>query len=224
LGTVLHPVAGQDGSREAERLRVELLARDGIEPLSIPLGGSSALGVLGFVDAALELIEQARPDAVYLAGGTLGTAVGIAVGFAAASASTRVVATRVTPATVANEAIVARLASETIALLKKCDPRFPTLARSDLALELREGFYEPGYAEVIPAASSAVALARELGLKLETTYTGRAFAALLADAAAGKIADEDVLFWDTYSSAPMPSPGPEEALPAVLREFTTACV
>jgi len=160
---------------------------------------------------------------VYLAGGTLGTAVGLAVGFAAAGASTRVVAVRVTPATVANEAVIARLASDTIELLRKHEPSFPALVPSDLALTLREGFYEPGYAAVTPQAAAAVALARELGVKLETTYTGRAFAALLADAADGKLADADVVFWDTYNSAPMPAPGREESLPLVLREFSAAC-
>ncbi len=223
LGTVIHPIEGYDGSHETERLRVELRTRDACEPLVIPLGGSSALGALGFVDAALELTEQARPDVVYLAGGTLGTAVGLAVGFAAAKASTRVVAVRVTPETVANEAVITQLASETIELLRNHEPSFPALAPSDLALELREGFYEPGYAAVTPAATSAVALARELGVKLETTYTGRAFAALLADAAVGTLADADVLFWDTYNSAPMPPPGREDSLPPVLREFLAAC-
>jgi D-cysteine desulfhydrase len=219
LGTVLHPIEGHNSSQEAERLMETLRKRDGCEPLMIPVGGSSALGAVGFVDAALELTEQARPDTVYLAAGSLGTAVGLAVGFAAANVSTRVVAVRVTPEAVANETILTRLASETVELLRDHDPSFPLLARGDLALELREGFYGPGYATVTPAATAAVELARELGVKLEMTYTGRAFAALLADAAEGKLADADVVFWDTYNSAPMPAPGREDALPAVLREF-----
>lgn len=223
LGTVLHPVQGQDISRETERLRTELRARDGCEPLLIPMGGTSALGILGFVDAALELAEQARPDAVYVAGGTLGTAVGLAVGFRTAGASIRVVAPRVTPVTIANEAILTQLASDTVALLRRHEPSFPTLARDDLKIELREGFYGPGYAAVTPAATSAVVAARELGITLETTYTGRAFAALLADAEAGKLGDTDVLFWNTYNSAPMPPPGREGSLPGVLREFVAAC-
>ena len=146
LGTVLHPIEGFDGADAKEQLTEQLSKRDGCEPLVIPMGGSSALGAVGFVDAALELTEQARPDVVYLAGGTLGTAVGLAVGFAAAGVATRVVAVRVTPATVANEAVIARLASETIELLRNHEPSFPALAPSDLALTLREGFYERGYA------------------------------------------------------------------------------
>lgn len=108
---------------------------------------------------------------------------------------------------------------DTIELLRNHDPSFPALVPSELALTLREGFYEPGYAAVTPAATNAVAVARELGVTLETTYTGRAFAALLADAAEGMLADADVVFWDTYNSAPMPTPGREDALPPVLREF-----
>jgi len=55
---------------------------------------------------------------------------------------------------------------------------------------------------------SAVAAALDLcGLKLETTFTGKAFEALLSDARAGLLAGADVLFWDTYNSAPLPAPG-----------------
>jgi hypothetical protein len=42
------------------------------------------------------------------------------------------------------------------------------------------------------------------GLKLETTYTGKAFAGLVADARAGRLAGQRVVFWHTYNSAPYP--------------------
>ena len=38
------------------------------------------------------------------------------------------------------------------------------------------------------------------GLKLEGTYTGKALAALLHDAARGDLAGKSSLFWDTYNS------------------------
>jgi D-cysteine desulfhydrase len=160
---------------------------------------------------------------VYAAGGTLGTAVGLAVGFAAAGARTTLVAPRVTPKTVANEAVVAGLARETIALLRALDASFPDLARADLRLELREEFFEPGYAEASDEVEAAVARARSGGLKLETTYTGKAFAALLADAAAGRLAKKSVVFWDTYNSAPLPAPGPVLELPEALRDYVAEC-
>lgn len=45
-----------------------------------------------------------------------------------------------------------------------------------------------------------------LGLKLESTYTGKTFAALMADLRAGLLEGKKVLFWNTYSSVPLPAP------------------
>eukprot|EP00729_Bicosta_minor_P000800 gene800-4739_t len=68
----------------------------------IPAGGSSPLGNVGFVNAALELEEQISagllpaPDAIYIAMGSMGSAVGLAIGLAAVGLGlhTRVVAVR----------------------------------------------------------------------------------------------------------------------------------
>jgi 1-aminocyclopropane-1-carboxylate deaminase/D-cysteine desulfhydrase-like pyridoxal-dependent ACC family enzyme len=240
LGTVLHLADGWDGRREAVRAIREIAERDGAEPYVIPMGGTNALGVLGYVSAAMEVRSQAReldervlstelgalvsPDVVYVAAGTLGTAVGLAVGFAAVGAGTRVEAIRVTPSEVASEDIAKRLAESTVELLRSLDASFPALAHGDLRLTLRHDHFEPGYGIVTPESREAVTLAAEAGLALETTYTGKAFAALLDDTRSGRVRQDDhVLFWDTYSSAPKPAPGPIEALPQVLRDYITEC-
>ena len=44
----------------------------------------------------------------------------------------------------------------------------------------------------------------QLGLQLETTYTGKAFAALLDDLGEK---GGNVLFWNTYNSRTLPDPG-----------------
>ena len=225
LGTRLHLIDGWDGRRAAVEAKRALAARDGIEPAVIPMGGTNALGALGYVNAALEVLEQgAVPDLVYVAGGTLGTAIGLAVGFAAAGVRTKVVAVRVTPGEVASDDFAEKLAAETIALLRSLDASFPSLVPADLAFELRHDWFEPGYGVVTPETTVAVALAAGRHLKLETTYTGKAFAALLDDARTGRIAaGADVLFWDTYSSAPMPAEGDDDALPPVLQEYVAEC-
>ena len=240
LGTVLHLTEGWDGRREAVLAMRKIRERDGVEPYVIPMGGTNALGALGYVNAALEVWEQARevdlgvlsapasefvrPDVVYVAAGTLGTAVGLAVGFAALGAQTRVEAIRVTPLEVANEQVARNLAAETVALLRSLDADFPDLTYDDLALGVRSDHFEPGYGVVTPQTEEAVALAAEAGVKLETTYTGKAFSAMLADARAGLLhLDDHALFWDTYSSAPKPAPGPVEALPTVLQEYIAEC-
>lgn len=229
LGTVIHPVDGWDGAREAVSAKHQLTQRDGVEPLEIPMGGTSALGAVGYVNAAFELLGQVDagqlplPDAVYVPGGTLGTAIGLALGFAAAGVATRVIAIRVTPDEVANDAFAQKIAAQTVELLRAADPSFPALGFSDLRFTLRHDWFEPGYGVVTPETSSAVAAAADAHIKLETTYTGKAFAAMLADAAAGLLGDERVLFWDTYNSAPMPAPGPVELLPQVLQDYVATC-
>jgi 1-aminocyclopropane-1-carboxylate deaminase/D-cysteine desulfhydrase-like pyridoxal-dependent ACC family enzyme len=115
------------------------------------------------------------------------------------------------------------LAADTIAFLREIDGSTPDLTWEDLRLELREDWFEPGYGVVTPQTTDAVERAAEDGLALETTYTGKALSALLADARADRLAGEQVLFWDTYSSAPMPDAGPDETLPEVLREYVAEC-
>ena len=232
LGTVLHLADGWDGKRAAVTAIRELASRDGVEPYIIPMGGSNALGCVGYVNAALEAVEQSRtailllaqPDVVYVAAGTLGTAIGLAIGFAAAGVGTRVEAIRVTPPEVANDQTARLLAATTVAQLRMLDESFPALEFEDLAFALRDEFFEPGYGVVTPQTREALSLAEQAGVKLETTYTGKAFSAMLEDARVGRLhPDEQVLFWETYSSAPMPAAGPIEALPAVLRDYIAAC-
>ena len=244
LGTRLHVVEGWDGESAAALVAAELTERDGVAPAIIPMGGTNPLGALGYVNAALEMWEQAaphppvvagpfaitmrgataaRPDVVYVAAGTLGTAVGLAVGFALAEAPTRVVAVRVTPGEVASDKVARALAADTIAFLRELDPSVPPLTCGDLRFELRDDWFEPGYGVVTPETTDAVLRAADADIKLETTYTGKAFAALVADARANRLTGEQVLFWDTYSSAPMPPAGPDEALPAVLRSYVAEC-
>jgi len=242
LGTVLHPVEGWDGMREAVRVRRELTERDGVEPYIIPMGGTNALGAIGYVNAAFEVWEQARelnlgvlsvqmsdfarPDVVYVAGGTLGTAVGLAVGFAAIpDCPTRVVAVRVTPEEVASEEIARKLTAETVGLLRSLDADFPDIGYEDLRFELRHDWFEPGYGVVTPETQAAVEIAARDGVTLETTYTGKAFAAMLADSQTGGLdgCNDHVLFWDTYNSAPYPAPGADDKLPSELRAYVAEC-
>jgi len=223
LGTGLHPAADAEREGVCERLVRRLALEMRAEPLVIPVGGTSALGAAGFVDAAFELLAEREPDLVYVAGGTLGTAVGLAVGFAAAGARTRVVAPRVTAETVANAARAASLADETVRLLCALDAAFPALEPDGLAFELRQEFFGPGYALPTARTGPAVATARAAGLTIETTYTGKAFEALLADAARGRLAGAEVVFWNTFNSAPLPAPGPVAVLPAELAAFVAEC-
>lgn len=227
LGTHIHLTEGWDGRREAVLASRELEARDGVAPYVIPMGGTNALGAIGYVNAALETADALAggPARVYVAAGTLGTAVGLAVGFAAAGLSrdVEVHAVRVTPADICSVGIARDLASATVTALRALDGTVPDVAFDDLGFVLREELFDPGYGIVTPETSGAVADAATHGLVLETTYTGKALSALTRDAAAGALAGTRAVFWDTYSSAPKPAPGPIEALPQALRDYIAEC-
>ncbi len=191
----------------------------------IPWGGSSWLGVVGFIGAALELAQQLAepPDLIYLANGTMGTSVGLAIGCRLLGWPTRIVAVRVAPFPVNNEEILLRLFRSSIDALTEHEPRFPAFDDPFVNIQPRDEFLGPGYAIPTPAAREAIELLkRHAGLALDDTYTGKAMAALIADARSGALADRRVLFWHSYNSRPFP-PGidraPIERLPEALQHY-----
>lgn len=193
----------QAAAAEARRLIGDARER-GELIVAIPGGGSSPTGCLGFVNAGLELAAQLRardlpePDRIYLALGTVGTAAGLLLGLRLAGLATRLVAVRVVREDVARPERLTGLIRDTRKLLACPGP-----SREELP-EIRHEFVGPGYARFTPEAVAAMAIARnELGLKLEGTYTGKAFAALLEDAKRGRLQGQTVLFWNTYNSRPL---------------------
>ena len=181
-------------------------------PYRVPGGGSSPLGVVGFVNAGLELAAQVRagllpePDCLYVALGTMGTAAGLALGFAAAGLRTRLVFVRVVRADIASPQRFRALYQGAARLLHRHDPRFPLAPLDRSRIEVRHEFIGPGYARFTTAGMDALAHARRaFDIGLEGTYTGKAFACLLADLQAGRLAGKNVVFWNTYNSQPLPA-------------------
>jgi D-cysteine desulfhydrase len=216
----------EDSLRVAAALRSEL-RRAGVDPLVIPFGGTGQHGTLGFVNAAFELADQIEageipePDVVYVPFGSMGTAAGLAIGFAAEGIRARVQAVRVLPAAEGDAEALARTVAEAVAALRGADPAFPPFERADLGLDVRGEFLGEGYAVPTPAAVDAVQLAAVAGLLLETTYTGKALSALAHDARSGQLDGATVLFWNTYNSRPVAQGDPAE-LPGLLRDLADA--
>ncbi len=216
----------EDSLRVAASVRSELRSA-GIDPLVIPFGGTNEHGTLGFVNAAFELADQIEsgllpePDVVYVPFGSMGTAAGLAIGFAAEGIRARVQAVRVLPAAESDVEAQSRTVAEAVATLRGADPDFPQLERVHLALDVRGEFLGDGYAVPTPGATRAVALAAEAGLWLETTYTGKSLSALAHDAAGGLLDDATVLFWNTYNSRPV-AQGDPALLPGLLQELAGA--
>lgn len=192
----------------AAREFFDLWAKDGCAPSVIPPGGSSPLGALGFVNAALELASQWEqqvggplPDVLYVASGTMGTCVGLAAGLALAGWPTRVEAVRVTVAPYTSMARARIIYRGIGTLLSKAGLRLPEWDES--RFRLRDEFFGGEYARHTPESAAAVRQAwSRWGLRLEGTYTGKAMAACLHDLESGKMAGRRIVFWNTYNSRP----------------------
>jgi len=188
---------------------ISLRRREGKKPVLIPGGGSSPLGVLGFVNAALELAGQVaagdlpEPEAVFVAYGTGGTAAGLSLGLQLAGLKTRVVAVRVIDRLIANRPRLMMLTSATARYLTSRADQTARPAGIGKNLIIRQGYIGPGYGHPTKEAERAVDLfAKEEGVKLEFTYTGKAAAAFLE---AARTTTAPLLFWNTYSSADISS-------------------
>jgi 1-aminocyclopropane-1-carboxylate deaminase/D-cysteine desulfhydrase-like pyridoxal-dependent ACC family enzyme len=182
---------------------------DGKIPYVIPLGGSSPLGAIGYVNAGLELAAQIEageipcPARIYLALGTMGTAMGLLLGLKAAGIRTNLQAVRAVPSYIAGIDKCHLLFNQTNELLRKMDPSFPscTLEREDLTI--RQEYFGEKYGMFTPEAVAAATLLRESdGIILDGTYTGKAAAAFLADLRSNS--EGPVLFWNTKNSRPLP--------------------
>ncbi|UCE87036.1 MAG: pyridoxal-phosphate dependent enzyme [Deltaproteobacteria bacterium] len=201
----------------------------GERPYRVPTGGSSALGNLGFVSAALELAEQVRagllpePARIFVPVGTGGTQVGLVLGLRMAGLRSRVVGVLVTDILPPSPRRLARAARRALRLLRRADPRVPRVdvAPADFALVRNQ--LGAGYGAPTPAARAAVEAAARCGLALETTYTGKSLAAILAELASGGLREQPVLFWNTHNSLDVarlaPSAPRVEALPARFRRL-----
>jgi 1-aminocyclopropane-1-carboxylate deaminase/D-cysteine desulfhydrase-like pyridoxal-dependent ACC family enzyme len=176
-------------------------------PRMIPAGGSSPLGIIGFVNAAFELRDQIErgempePERIYVAAGTMGTSSGLMLGLRAASINCKVIAVRVVGEEFTNIQGMLDLIGKTNSLLHSLDPSFPAyeFIRSDV--EIKHGFYGRRYAVFTREAVEAVAFMQQKeDIMLEGTYTGKAFAALLDDARHSHLQGTITLFWNTSSS------------------------
>lgn len=188
----------------------------------IPTGGSSVDGVVGFVNAGLELAEQIErgelpePARVYVALGTGGSAAGLAAGLRLGGLDTQVIAVLVTDILPPSHRRLVQLGRRTRERLDRAGLA-PDRAGT-LPLRVETDFVGDGYGHPTAAARDAVAVARDLaGVELETTYTGKALSALL-ELERGRT--EPVLFWNTYAGRAPELPLPDwRTLPRSFHRF-----
>lgn len=147
----------------------------GFRPYVIPVGGSNALGALGYVESALEIAQQCEGavelSSIVVASGSAGTHAGLAVGLEQLMPEAELIGVTVSrnrdeqkPKVVALQQAVAR--------------ELEVEAKVDIVLW--DEYFSPGYGKPNEEGVEAIKLlARLEGILLDPVYTGKAMAGLI---------------------------------------------
>lgn len=187
-------------------LEMRRLRAAGRRPYFVPPGGSSAIGTLGFVQAAFELRDQINagilpvPDCVYVAHGSSGSLVGLALGFRLCGVKTEVMGVRVVAKYWTNGWTARRLFRGARQLLYDQSAGIPDVG--DQYMHSINGYFGPGYGIPSSVAIEAKQMAMDgAGLYLDPAYTSKTLAAMLDHAR--REPWKRFLLWHTYNSAPL---------------------
>jgi len=183
---------------DAEQLQAlaERLRSSGKQPYLVPIGGSNALGALGYVRAGLELAEQINNTgldfaAVVLASGSAGTHSGLALALSEVLPRLPVIGVTVSRTDEAQRPKVQGLAERTAELLGVALP-------DSFKVELWDEYFAPRYGEPNAGTLAAVKLlASQEGLLLDPVYTGKAMAGLLDGIGRQRFDDGPIIFLHT---------------------------
>lgn len=163
-----------DPAKQLEEQATRLEAQ-GFRPNIVPVGGSNALGALGYVECAQEIAHQSDGvvdfAAVVVASGSAGTHAGLAVGLSQLLPYTELVGVTVSRPAEEQRAKVTAIRDELAASLE---------LTVTAPLTLWDDYYAPGYGEPNAQGTEAIGLlARLEGIFLDPVYTGKAMAGLL---------------------------------------------
>jgi len=182
-------------------------ARAGRPPYLLPAGGSSPVGALGYVEAALEIAAQVEagalpePAHVVVPVGTGGTAAGLALGFQIAGLGSRVLGVVVNDQLRLDGPTLARLARRTAELLERRGAELGGPRLHPDGFDLTRAELGAGYGHPTEAAALAAERAAAEGLALDPVYTAKAMAGLLAWRGEGRLGGP-VLFVHTDGPRP----------------------
>ncbi|MDE2047060.1 MAG: D-cysteine desulfhydrase [Betaproteobacteria bacterium] len=178
-GARLHTFPGGTNMDNAlQQLAEHVLVRGG-KPYVIPGGGSNAVGALGYVNCAVELVQQAnnaglRIDHVVHATGSAGTQAGLVAGLELMNAAIPVLGIGVRAPRDVQEERVYALAERTAALLG-----VPGGVKRE-AVRANCDFIGSGYGVPTPGMVTAVQrVARSEGILLDPVYSGKAMDGLI---------------------------------------------
>ncbi|STV72935.1 pyridoxal phosphate-dependent deaminase [Klebsiella michiganensis] len=201
-GKIIAHLPGGTDMQQAMEQHAESLRARGHTPYVIPGGGSNAIGALGYVSCAEELLWQSsqlrlRIDHIVHATGSAGTQAGLITGLTATHSGIPLLGISVRAPREKQEHNVWRLAQQTRELLGVPGelPREAVVANSDY---VGEGYGLPteGMLEALQL------LAQHEGILLDPVYSGKGMAGLIDLIRKGHFRrDENVVFIHTGGSA-----------------------
>lgn len=206
LGARVHVVAPDAAAATLEAVVADHAAA-GRSVYVVPVGGSNAVGSLGYVAAFDELERQARSidvaiDAIVHGSSSGGTQAGLVVGAALADSATRIMGVNVYKKSGGDIAMtVHSLAVETLQLVGG------DMRAASLRMHVIDGYQGEAYGLPTDAMREAVELAgRTEGLLLDPVYSGKAMAALIGHVRRDKFTREQtVVFLHTGGAAALPA-------------------
>jgi len=170
----------------------------GFRPYVIPVGGSNALGALGYVESALEIAQQCEGavelSSIVVASGSAGTQAGLAVGLEQLMPEAELIGVTVSrkrdeqkPKVVALQQAIAR--------------ELEVEATADIVLW--DEYFAPGYGTPNEEGVEAIKLlARLEGILLDPVYTGKAMAGLIDGINQNRFKDQGPILFIHTGGAP----------------------
>ncbi|MDT8439019.1 MAG: D-cysteine desulfhydrase [Wenzhouxiangellaceae bacterium] len=202
--TIEHVAGGTDMNRAMEQ-RAEQLRADGRTPCIIPGGGSNPIGALGYVNAAMELVQQANDaglviDRIVHATGSAGTQAGLVAGLVALDCGIPTLGIGVRAPEAVQHANVLALARATAEHLN--------VARAATAEDVQVdcGYIGDGYGLPTEASRAAIEqIARLEGILLDPVYSAKAMAGLIDRIRRGLHTEErNIVFIHTGGAQALP--------------------
>lgn len=167
----------------------EAARASGKVPYVIPLGGATATGALGYVNAVEEMDAQLKaqglpaPDAIVAPTGSGGTLAGLTLGAARHWPKTRVIGISVSRDRPWFQERIAGMVNDAAALLEWPERVMPG------DIEIEDGHVGSAYGVPSPGGNAAVVrLAETEGVLLDPVYTGKAMDGLFGLVASGALA------------------------------------
>jgi D-cysteine desulfhydrase family pyridoxal phosphate-dependent enzyme len=177
---------------------VDRIRQRGDVPYNIPVGGTSAQGALGYVNAVLELEQQLierdeSPTWLYFAAGSRGTQAGIILGTKLYNAGYTPYGISVSAGEPEKTERVIRMVHEAAALLGSSI----RITEKDVLTDHR--YMGPEYGVPTPECLEAILLTAETeAILLDPSYTGKAMAGLIGNIRSGEVGpDQTTVFIHT---------------------------